>query len=315
MAGLLNLLAIPASLFYKTAAWIQRSLRARNPVAPGNIFVISVDGIAFGGSGKTPMVIRVGAELNRMKIPFAVITRGYGSRLERLGGRLDPQRHGPGDAGDEACLIQRHLPDTPIWVGRRRVASLQAAAREGIPVAILDDGFQSTHIRRALKIMLDDPDRHWSRLRQFPRLMREADLCLVKAGARRPPRVPAHATYSFRITGFFNTHGDALDIGREPIFGFSALGDNHRFKGDLAAYNLRGFRPFPDHHPFSAADLHELENRRRSAGARFLVCTEKDFIKAAPAAAAGTPLLYAANGVQLNMDLGNYLWQHVPKQP
>lgn len=313
MDRFLNTLALPASLIYKSVAWMQRRRRARHAAAPGGIFVISVDGIAFGGSGKTPMVIRVGQELRRLGISFAVVTRGYGSRLEKTGGRLDPSRHGPADAGDEACLIQRHLPGTPIWVGRRRLASLEAAAREKIPVAILDDGFQSTHIRRALTIMLDDPDRHWTRLRHFPGLMREADLHLVRADARRPARVPAHATFHFEITGFFDAGGNRLDIRNEAVLAFCALGDNQRFLRDLSALDLRGFRAYRDHYPFQAGDLLDLERRRRAAGAAFLVCTEKDFIKAAPLAPAGTPLLYAANEIQLNMDLGDYLRRHVPK--
>jgi tetraacyldisaccharide 4'-kinase len=313
MDRILNILALPASFLYKTVAWAQRRLRARHATAPADIFVISVDGIAFGGSGKTPMVIRVGQELRRLGISFAVVTRGYRSRLEKRGGRLDTARHGPADAGDEACLIQRHLPEIPVWVGRRRLASMRAAAREKIPVVILDDGFQSTHIRRDLKIMLDDPDRHWSRLRHFARLMREADLCLVPADARRPPRVPAHATFRFVIPGFFDAAGNRHDIQNSAVFGFSALGDNRRFRRDLSALDLRGFCAYRDHHAYGAADLLDLERRRRAAGADWLVCTEKDFIKAAPLAADGTPLLYAANGVQLNMDLGDFLRRHVPK--
>jgi len=314
MAGFLSIPAAPLSLLYKTAAWIQRRLRARRASAPEDIFVISVDGIAFGGSGKTPMVIRIGEELERRRIPFAVITRGYGSRLEKTGGRLDPERHGPADAGDEACLIQQRLPRAAVWVGRRRGHSLDAAVRAGARVAILDDGFQSTHIRRDLKIMLDDPDRPWSFLRHFPRLMREADLCLTRSGARRPPRVPAHATYDFHITGFFDARGERHDISDAGIFGFSALGDNRRFRRDLEARNLLGYRGFRDHHAYDARDLRDLDEHRRAAGARFLVCTEKDFIKAAPLAPAGTPLLYAGNEIQLDMDLGEYLWRHVPEK-
>jgi len=314
MVALLNILAVPFSLIYKTVAWIQRRLRARRVHAPKDIFVISVDGIAFGGSGKTPMVIRLGEELSRKKIPFAVITRGYGSRLEKTGGRLDPRRHGPADAGDEACLIQRRLPQAAVWVGRRRVDSLEAAARDGARVAILDDGFQSTHIRRDLKIMLDDPDRPWSYLRHFPRLMREADLYLTRSGARRPARGPAHGTYDSGISGFFDARGKSHDVGETGLFGFSALGDNQRFRRDLEAFNLLGFRPFRDHHAYDAGDLRDLEKRRRAAGAGFLVCTEKDFIKAATAAPADMPLLYAGNRIQLDMDLGDYLWRHVPEK-
>ncbi|MDY0296712.1 MAG: tetraacyldisaccharide 4'-kinase [Acidobacteriota bacterium] len=312
MARFLNIIAAPFSLLYKSAAWLQRRLRARRRTETPGIFVISVDGIAFGGSGKTPMVIRVGRELQRLGIAFAVITRGYGSRLEKRGARLDPENHGPADVGDEACLIQRNLASAPIWVGRDRRASLQAAAQQQIPVAILDDGFQSTHIRRDLCIMLDDPDRHWSRLRQFPRLMREADLRLARAGAVRAPRVPAHAAFSFRITGFFDARGTAHTLAGDAVFAFSALGDNRRFRRDLDGLDLRGFRGFRDHHVYTRSDLLNLERRARARGARFLVCTEKDFIKAAPLAGGTPPLLYAANEIQLDMDLGDYLRRNVP---
>ncbi len=314
MPRLITVIAAPLSLLYKSLAWLQRTWRARHPRAPEGMFVISVDGIAFGGTGKTPMSIRVGKELRQLGIPFAVITRGYGSRLEKTGARVEPGIHGAADVGDEALIIQRNLPGTPIWIGRDRRASLREAARAGLHVAVLDDGFQSTHIPRHVKIMMFNPDQPWTWLRHFPRLMREADLLLTFSPARRSCRLQSHGTYSFQHEGFFNARGKRVDVKDLPLFGFSALGDNRRFREDLSRFQLAGFKAFPDHHAFSSRDMRELERRRGETDARFLVCTEKDFVKAVHATCVELPLIYAANGVQLDFDLRQYLRHHVPGQ-
>ena len=87
----------PVELLYRGVNRLRRALyrrgvlRARRLPAP----VISVGGIAVGGSGKTPAVMAIAAALVARGLRPAVLSRGYGRAGE--GGAvtsLDPDRFG-----------------------------------------------------------------------------------------------------------------------------------------------------------------------------------------------------------------------------
>ncbi len=311
-AGLSRLLLAPLSLLYKTGAFLALLARGRRPRSFPGLFVISVDGLSFGGSGKTPLVAAIAAALLARGCRVAIVSRGYRSRLERAGG-LVAAGHDSATAGDEPLMLKRRFPASDVFVGRDRLRSLAAAAARGNRFAILDDGLQSAHIRKDFSVMLVNPDQPYHYLRHFRFLARRADRLLAyRRAARRFPG--SDGGYDFALDGLYDAEGRARDVGREPLVAFSALGDNDRFARDLGRFNLAAFVPFPDHHAYSAADLRELEALRSARGAAWLVCSEKDFVKAGPLAGAGLPLLQARNEIQLPGDLIPQIIAHAEKK-
>lgn len=293
LSRLRRLLLDPLSLAFKAVAYARLRAGGRRARAFPDLFIVSVDSLSFGGAGKTPLVMALGDALQARGARFAVVSRGYRSRLERAGGRVEAG-HTFHDVGDEARMMKARFPGQEVLVGRDRLRSLEAARALGVRIVLLDDGLQSARVRKDLRLMLVHPGHPYFYLRHFRFLERRADIAL-----RYSPGGSGDAGYDFAFAGFLDAAGRPQSVGDAPLVAFSALGDNARFRRDMERFRLAAFRGFPDHHAFSAADLRGLEALRREKGAAWLVCTEKDFCKLDGLLPGGLPLLRARNEIQL----------------
>jgi len=294
----LNLLTLP----FKAASYLNLSIKSlRRKRFPG-MFIISVDSLSFGGTGKTPLVMAIGGALEERGARFAIVSRGYRSRYEKKGMRVEAG-HTHEEVGDEPLLLKKRFPGQDVFVGRDRVRSIRAAAARGNRILILDDGFQSSHIQKDFSVMLVDPGHPYFYLRHFKFLSRRDDRILTFEPAFRGKEGEKGGTYGFAITKFLDAGGRTVEIGRDPVIAFSAVGDNERFADDMRRFQLAAFRGFADHHVFATTDLASLEALRKEKGASWMVCTEKDFGKIKGLLAPGIPLLYARNEIQLPGDV------------
>jgi tetraacyldisaccharide 4'-kinase len=301
----LNLL----SLFFKAVSYLNLSVKAlRRKRFPG-LFIISVDSLSFGGTGKTPLVMAIGTALEARGAKFAIISRGYRSRHEKKGMRVETA-HSHDEVGDEPLLLKKRFPGQDVFVGRDRVRSIEAAATRNNRILILDDGFQSSHIQKDFSVMLVHPGHPYFYLRHFKFLARHADRILTFRGSSRGKSGDRGDTYDFAIVKFLDAGGGTVEIRHEPVIAFSALGDNERFAEDMSRFQLAAFRGFADHHAFRPADLGSLEALRKQKGASWMVCTEKDFGKIKGLLPPGIPLLYARNEIQLPGDVIEGIIQH-----
>ena len=291
-----------ASFFYKSVSFARMGLKSLGRLRFPQVYIISVDNLSFGGTGKTPLIISLGKFLDERSIRFAVVSRGYKSRLEKTGAVVTV-KHGVADVGDEAMMMKRQFPDQWVLVGRNRIRSLRRAIAGGVKIVILDDGFQTAHLYKDFRIMLINSEHPYFYLRHFRFLKRRSDCLLFNRPRPEAGEKTVSGWYDFELTGFFNPHGEAVPVIDSPIFAFSALGDNERFKRDLDAFHLRGFKAFTDHHAYTAMDLTVLDGLRRQAGADYLVCTEKDFVKISDFPLENVPLLYVRNRIKLAVSL------------
>src|ERR1051326_5366135 len=111
--------------------------------------VISVGNITTGGTGKTPTVIMLVKELQKIGRKPAVLTRGYGSP-KRPDGTLGKS--------DEVMVIEHECPGVPVIVDANRVRGGRTAIEKfGADVLVMDDGFQHRHLARVLDLVLVDP--------------------------------------------------------------------------------------------------------------------------------------------------------------
>jgi tetraacyldisaccharide 4'-kinase len=103
---------------------------------------------------------------------------------------------------------------------------------------------------------------------------------------------------------------DAPASGRK-FFAFCGIGNPRAFIADLdrAEISVAGHFFFRDHHRYSAADMHYLENAARGAGADALLCTEKDLFNLDDAAPPSIPLWFCAMELELNDAAG--LWEAI----
>lgn len=266
--------------------------------------VISVGNLAVGGAGKTPIVLHLAERLLQRGRRVAILSLGYG-RKERA-----PRRVGPDDdaaaAGDEPLLLARRCPEARVYVGRRRDLLAERAVEEGAEILLLDDGFQYLALERDLDLVVLDGGSPLGNgrllprgpLREAPAALARADLCWlskvdegggdsVEAAARL-----AHAQTGawpirsrYRVAGLFRADLKSPVGAHEgrgaPVFLFAGLARPTSFTKSVASLGLEiaGQVNFADHRHFTRRELGALFRAAEQAGARHLICTEKDAVR------------------------------------
>jgi tetraacyldisaccharide 4'-kinase len=302
-----------ASLLFKTISLVNLKIKALRQKQFPQLFIISVDNLSFGGTGKTPLVIAIGQALEKKSAPFAIISRGYRSGFEKKGALVEREQTAE-EVGDEPWLLKRRFPDRDVIIGRDRLQSIAIAATRKNRIVIMDDGFQTSQVKKDFSIMLVNPEHPYFYLRNFKFMMRSETLVLNYQRRGQKGAVVPPGTYEFSGGDFLDSRNQQVDIGTAKIIAFSAVGDNERFKNDMSHYHLVAFRGFSDHHAFNAADIQALENLRREKGATWIVCTEKDFCKINKFLDAAISLIYVRNRIELPGDAIEQILKHAAEK-
>lgn len=275
------------------------ALRRRRAVQRVDAQVISLGNITVGGTGKTPAVIERAARECAAGRRVAVITRGYGSPPAAEPTLLAPGVSIPAvyqQAGDEAALIRRHVPEAWVIKSADRVAGAHAAIDAGCDLLILDDGFQSLSLARDEDIVLLDASRPLGNGRILPRgplrepasaLARATEVWLTRcdrAGdlsasvelvrrfhGKPPARLTRHAPAG--LWRVYDGAQEPLEMleGRELTIA-CAIARPNEFEATLIQLGCRVARRliYPDHQPFGAAALPKEG---------LVVVTEKDAVR------------------------------------
>lgn len=123
---------------YRTGVLKPHRLRCR---------VVSVGNITVGGTGKTPLVVKIAQIYKQNKLKPVILTRGYMGR--GIGSGLEQS--------DEAAMVREILPDVPILSGADRIRNAEEFLKDNhADVFILDDGFQHWRLARDLDIVTID---------------------------------------------------------------------------------------------------------------------------------------------------------------
>jgi len=280
-------------------------------------FVISLGNVTVGGTGKTPTAQRLASDIRDMGYKVVILNRGYRAKWHgNVGIVSDGQRlhMTAADAGDEAFMLAKHLPEVPVLIGADRSVTGQYAIENfGAEVAILDDGFQHWQLERDMDILLVDAVNVFGNGYMLPRgTLREpishisrADVCLLTkvdqaaAGSREFIRETVHR-YNKEAQVVESIHqprrfipladwyvdiaGDGIDVntmrGRK-IMAVSAIGNPASFEqtlSDLGVTIIESLR-YPDHHDYSMQEMVDILHQAQRMGAEAIVITEKDAVK------------------------------------
>lgn len=257
--------------------------------------VVCVGNLTLGGTGKTPLVAWVARRLAAAGRRPAIVSRGYGAAR--------------GATSDEAAELALLLPGVPHVADRDRLAGARAAAAAGADCVVLDDGFQHRRLARDLDLVAIDATDPFGCGHVFPRgLLRERVGGLGRARAAiltrvagvaperraairarfaaacgsRMPEVWAeasHAPIGLRAAG--GGREDLAWLTGRRVAAFAGIGNPAAFHATLRSLgaDVVAFRPFVDHHAYSAADLAALSTWAEAMGATALVTTLKDLVK------------------------------------
>ena len=291
-----SLLLYPFGLVYGLVVRLRRLLYRLNVVSSVRlpVPVIVVGNLTVGGTGKTPLVLWLAAELQRQGWRPAILCRGYGGADP--GPRAVLGDDDPGRVGDEPVLLAMR-GGCPVWIGRDRA---DAGARllgehPDRDVIICDDGLQHYRIRRDLEIAVEDERGHGNGLLLPAGPLREsadrpvdatvlngelADAEMVRS-ARQGSRDGGPARpFRMRLEprDFYFVHDPAravilADLSGRRLHAVAGIGNPQRFFDLLKRLGLDPVcHAFPDHHTYSVIDLEFSE-------CDLVLMTEKDAVK------------------------------------
>jgi tetraacyldisaccharide 4'-kinase len=271
----------PASLLFGMAVFFRRlffRLRLFKSHAAG-VPVIVVGNLTAGGSGKTPLVLWIVELLKEHRWKPGIVSRGYG------GSTTEPREASiasdPAEVGDEPILLARRS-GCPVWVAPDRVAACRML-RDQHPecdVIVTDDGLQHYALRRDIEICVVDARGFGNGflqpagpLREPPSRLRSVDAVVTHGAAGvRGFAMQLEGENLVRMTDAHDVRA-AKSFAGQKAHAVAGIGDPKRFFLQLARFGLKPVpHPFPDHHPFSAADLDFGDTAP-------VVMTEKDAVK------------------------------------
>ncbi|MBU9889658.1 MAG: tetraacyldisaccharide 4'-kinase [Candidatus Omnitrophica bacterium] len=291
LSGFMYPLLELASWGYGKAATGLRSLREKGVLKQAKLPfpVISVGNLTWGGTGKTPFVEYLARKVCAYRRVPLILTRGY--------------------SHDEVDSLKHHLPEALIGVGKDRA---KAAARvlsgsKRVDIAILDDGFQHTALRRDVEIVAVNSLNPFGNGKLLPRgILREPPEVLSKASIVMLTHVNLVGEEELKALrkkiGTLAPQAQVLETCMEPLFlyraktktriflekmskkrvtTFAAVGTPRSFQLVLQRAGMKTVRNFEflDHHEYTEKELEQIKQVSLSANAEEMITTEKDFFR------------------------------------
>lgn len=252
---------------------IRSSYRAPVPV-------IIVGNISVGGTGKTPLVVRLVSALQDAGFKPGIVSRGYGGK-----GPFPQSVDAQSDAvqvGDEPTMLAT-ITGVPVAVSPKRDDAVRhLLANHECDVVLSDDGLQHYALQRDIEIAVVDAARGLGNgwrlpcgpLRESRRRLKKVDW-VVENGATEnastyiPMQLTSQGWRSVRDGSTIETPDG------EGVIAIAGIGNPQRFFNLLGNEGLHVVetRIFPDHHGYEAIDFYNVSNQYP------LVMTEKDAVK------------------------------------
>jgi tetraacyldisaccharide 4'-kinase len=264
-----------------TAAYTARRVARPGWLAP--VPVICCGNVTVGGAGKTTLALDIAGRLVASGVAVHVLLRGYGGSSS--GVRPVAQDDPASLVGDEALLL---AAVAPTWIGADRAAGARAAIAAGAQALLMDDGLQNPTLQKTLSLLTIDGATGFGNGRVMPAgPLRES----VAAGAAR---CQAAVLIGEDSTGAGRLLPAGLSVLRATlvpgpemarhvgtaVLAFSGIARPEKFFTGLeqAGVIVAERRPFPDHHPFSGTELHQLVDQARALNL-CPVTTPKDAVR------------------------------------
>lgn len=280
--GPLHLLLFPLSLIFHLLVALRRNLY-RGGILSGYrlpLPVIIVGNITVGGTGKTPLTLALAQGLNELGWHPLIVSRGHGGTAQQQAVMPDSTA---AQVGDEPLLMARRNI-CPVWVGAKRVATARAALRAHpeCNVLLCDDGLQHYRLRRDVEIAVIDGSRGLGNgcllpagpLREPASRLRSVDAVVVNGGqvatGQFAMQLQGATFYNLIHSGQTATADDFKNLRNHAVAG---IGNPQRYFTHLQQLGIHfSAHDFPDHHPYTAADLNFDD-------CDAILLTEKDAVK------------------------------------
>ncbi len=274
----------PAAALYRVVA--DRRLRGPSRYqAP--VPVLCVGNLVAGGAGKTPTVLAMVDAARRTGREPVALARGYGGRHH---GPLtvDLDHHDAADVGDEPVLLAAAVPTV---IARDRTAAARHAVEELAPdLLIVDDNFQNPALAKDYTILVVDGEQGIGNGMCLPagplraslraQVMAAQMVLVIGDGDKAEPAIRAAARQGKPVRFAVMEPAEQQALAGQSVLAFAGIGRPEKFFNSLQeiGVDVVEHRSFPDHHPYSALEAHDLM-RFAAEQDLHLVTTTKDMAR------------------------------------
>ncbi len=249
--------------------------------------LIMVGNITVGGSGKTPLVIRLCQLAQDLNLRPGIASTGYG-RLSKDNELVTPQSDAR-TCGDEPVLLAMRT-SVPVVVAATRLQAVRMLDAMDLDLIISDDGLQQADIARDIEFCVVDGDRGLGNgrllpagpLREGETRLRQVDYVISNGEWRAKPGDLDVSVMTLKAN-FVCSLDDKVKLSVEKflqnqsgkkIHAIAAIGNPQRFFNMLEKLGIHSVgHGFADHHLFSPRDFDSLE-----VGSA-IIMTQKDAVK------------------------------------
>ena len=273
---------------YRTAFNYQQKKKESGPPSCRSALpLIVVGNITTGGSGKTPLVIRLCQIAMELDLKPGIVSTGYGRQSkETLLVQADSDTR---ECGDEPVLLATRT-GVPVVVAARRCDAIRKLEDMNLDLLISDDGLQQADLDRDMDICVVDGERGVGNghllpagpLREPAGRLRQVDYVVTNGHWADKPEDLAVSVMHLNGDSLCSLNGSSTmpaaqfrqkHNGKE-VHAIAGIGHPQRFFSMLESLEITtSNHAFPDHHLFTHRDF-ELAQPGSA-----IIMTEKDAVK------------------------------------
>jgi tetraacyldisaccharide 4'-kinase len=235
------------------------------------IKTICIGNIYLGGTGKTPLSIKINDFINKQNFKSTVIKKFYLNQ------------------SDEQKLIKKN---TNLICKIKRIDALKEAREKGFQYAIFDDGLQDKSINYDLKIVCFN-NSQWKGngflipagpLRENIKAIKNYDIIILNGKKNKNTHIIDEIKKISREIKIFETcykleNLNDFDL-KQNYVAFSGIGNPQNFVDTLIENEFKIIKDFtfPDHHEYKDNNLSKIINFADKKNAK-IITTEKDYMR------------------------------------
>ena len=258
-------LLIPLTFFWQLIFFLKRIFTKENKV---QTFVICVGNIYIGGTGKTPLSLKLFSLLKKNNKNCAFIRKKYTKYQDEI----------------EFLKLKG-----PTYERSRRVDAINDAIKDKLDIVIMDDGFQDFSIKKNISIVCFH-EKQWlgngltipsGPLRENLSGLKRANYVFINGKKNEyNESMLLKKNQSLKIF-YYNYRPTNIKVfENKKVVCFAGIGNPSNFFNLLKKNNIDVIEEisFPDHYNFSEEDLKMLDQKAKTLEA-ILLTTEKDYLR------------------------------------
>ena len=263
--NIIPLVLLPISLIYQLLLFIKNIFIKEKSFS---IPIICIGNIYLGGTGKTPLCIKIFNILKDLKMRPIIIKKEYKNQK------------------DELFLLKKYCD---VLTSKKRSIGIEEAIKKNYNVVILDDGFQDFEIKKDINIVCFNMRQKIGNgftipsgpLRQSLKTLKKCNMVLLN-GKRDENFENNLRKYNSQIEFFYYEYfsKNILSYKNQKIIASAGIGNPVNFFSFLKENNLNVVKEikFPDHYIYTEEDLNFLISQKIE-NHDILLTTEKDFMR------------------------------------